>query len=327
MRHTFLKGLMGITLLALFISPAFAAEAKDPIVGDWLLKADFDGRPINAILMIEKDAAGSYTGQWVSFFGIGKLDNFKIEGDKISFSQTNRFRDTERTSNFTGTVKDGKLEGTMSSDNGDMAFAGSKMAVLPVIGVWEFRRERQGQEIVSTLTVSQGADGKIAADWKGGGDQESTWQISDVKYENDKLTFTRKNTNPDRPMEMTYSLTAQGDTISGTTTSQRGEREVEGKRLNADLIGKWDLTLTSDRGERKQLLYVKPDMTVMYGATDAGKLTSEAGKIGFKYDMTFGDQTFTSEFKGQVENGQLTGEMTTSRGTSQVKGTKIAAAK
>jgi hypothetical protein len=322
---TFLKRVLWITLMAGLVVPAMAQQAQDPVVGDWLLKSDFEGRPMSSLLLISKDAAGSYAGLWSGFFGINKVDNLKIEGDKISFSQTSRFREQEMTSLFTGTLKEGKLEGTLSNDNGDIAFKGARMEMPSVIGVWEFRRQRQDQEVVSKLTVGRDAGGVITVNWQGEREQGGSWEISNVKYENEKLTFTRKNTNPERPMEMTYSLAVQGDTLAGTATSQRGERQVEGKRLNSELIGKWELTLTSDRGERKQLLYVLPDMTAMYGSMNAGSVVYQEGKVGFKYEITFGDRTFSNEFKGQLQNGQLTGEMISDRGTQQVKGQKMAA--
>jgi hypothetical protein len=322
---TFLQRVVLITILAGLVVPSLAQQAQDPAVGDWLLKSDVEGRPMNSLLLITKDSAGVYTGLWSGFFGINKVDNLKIEGGKISFSQTNRFREQEMTSSFTGTFKEGKLEGTLSNDNGDIAFKGARMEMPSVIGVWEFRRQRQDQEVVSKLTVSRDTNGIITASWQSEGEQGGSWEISNVKYENEKLTFIRKNTNPERPMEMTYSLAAQGDILAGTATSQRGERQVEGKRLNSELIGKWELTLTSDRGDRKQLLYVLPDMTAMYGSMNAGSVTYQQGKVSFKYEITFGDRTFSNEFKGQLENGQLTGEMSSDRGTQQVKGKKMTA--
>lgn len=322
-QNSIAKGLLiaAVTMLAV---PVFAAEAQDAAAGDWLLKSDFDGRPMNSLLLISKDAGGAYSGKWASFFGISNVDNLKVEGETISFSQTNRFRDQEMTSTFKGTIKNGTLEGMMSNDNGDISFKGTRLDAPSILGVWEFRRERDGQEVVSKLTVSRDKDGNFAADWQSGGQEGRTWEISDVKYADGKLSFTRKSTNAERPMEMKYVLTAQNDTITGTSTSQRGEREVEGKRVANELVGKWELTLTSDRGERKQLLYILPDMTAMYGSVDVGKIDYQDGKVGFKYQMSFGERSFENEFKGQLENGKLTGEMAGSRGTQQVTGQKMA---
>ncbi|MCE5185894.1 MAG: hypothetical protein LLF76_07195 [Planctomycetaceae bacterium] len=327
MRKMMLLKRVGWVLCLLLMTTALAAEPQDPLVGDWLLKSEFDGRPMNSMFLLSKDAGGAYAGQWVSFFGMRLVDNLKVEGEKISFSQTFRFGDQDMTSNFSGTIKDGKMQATMSNDNGDISFEGSKLDMPAIFGVWEFRRQREGQEIVSKLAVGRDKDGKITADWQSGANQQGTWEISDVNYDSGKLTFKRKNTNPDRPMEMTYSLTAQGDAINGTAVSQRGERQVEGKRLNGELVGKWELTMTSDRGERKQLLYVMPDMTALFGGVDVGKIDCKDGSISFKYQMNFGDRAFSNEFKGKIQDGKLTGEMTNSRGTQQVSGQKMQGSK
>ncbi len=323
--NTFLTGAVIISIVSLLVIPALAAEPKDPAAGDWLLNSDFNGRPVYSLLLLSKDKENNYQGSWVSFWGINTVDNLKIEDGKITFTQTNRFRDQEMILTFTGTLKDGKLTGTMSSDEWDSDFEGGRIAPLPpIVGIWEFRRQRQDTEYVSTLTISADKNGKFTADWQS---ERGTWEISDVKYEDEKLTFARKSTDPERQRETTYALTAKDDTISGTMTSSRGERQTEGKRLHSELIGKWELTLTSDFGDRKQLLWVRPDLTALYGSTEVGKITVEDGKVSFDYEMSFGDRSFENAFKGQLETGALTGEMTNSRGTQQVKGKKMTPAK
>jgi len=319
----FFQGILLAFLAVLSVSPVFGAEAQEKIAGDWLMQSDWDGRPITSFLLISKDASGGYSGKWASFFGISTVDDFKIQGDRISFTQTNRFRDQEMTSTFTGTIKDGKIEGLLSSDNADIDFQGKRIDEPSVVGAWEFRMQRREREFVSTLNVSRDEQGQVTAEWSSDGQQAPRWEISDVQYGDGKLTFTRKSTNPDRPMEMKYTLTAQNNTISGTVETPRGERPVEGKRLCSDLIGKWQLTMTSDRGDRTQLLYVKPDLTAYFGSVDVGKVKYEDGAVSFDYQLSFGDRTFESSFSGKLENGQLSGEMTGSRGTQQVKGQKM----
>lgn len=329
-QNRFLTGVIVLSMLSLLLTPAIAAGEKDPVVGNWLLTSDFNGQPVHSLLMISKNDAGSYQGSWVSFWGINPVDDLKIENGKISFSQTNRFRDREMKAAFAGTISDGKLTGTMTSDQRENEMTGSLIKPLPpVVGTWEFRRQRQDREFVSTLTISCDKSGTFSADWKSqrnnaqDNGQNNPWEISNVKYEDGKLSFTRKNTNPDRPFEMTYVLTADNNTISGTTTTPRGEREIEGKRLHGDLIGMWELTMTSDFGQRKQLLWVRPDMTAMFGATDVGTVQDENGQVSFSYELSFGDRSFENAFKGTLQDGTLTGEMSNARGSQQVTGKKM----
>lgn len=339
-QKTLLLNMLVLAMLSLLLTPAMAAEEEpmDSVVGTWLLSSDFNGRSTNSLLLISKDSAGAYQGQWVSFWGISPVKNFKIENGKITFTQTNRFRDQEFTMDFEGTIKDGKLTGTMSSDQFDSDYEGKRIKPFEsIVGTWEFRRQRGDREMVETMTVSRDPEGQFKVDWEGGfgrrpgqgegeGRPQMQSEITDVKYEDGKLSFTRKVTFGENERQTTYALTAKGDTISGTTTSQRGEREMEGTRVGGDLIGMWELTMTSDMGDRKQLLWVKPDMTAWFGSNDVGKITVADGTVSFDYEMAFGDQSFENAFKGKLENGSLTGEMTNSRGTQQVKGKKMPAA-
>lgn len=333
-RNTFLTKLVVFSMVSLLFVPAVAAEEKDPVAGVWLLESDFNGRTVNSMLMISKDN-GSYEGKWVNFWGMNETENLKVEDSKVTFTLTNEFQGQEFTLDFSGTIEDGKMTAAMTSDQWDSEFEGSRMKpVEPIIGTWEFRRRRGDREFVSTLTVSRDDD-KFNVDWQGsrgrrGDDEddedeedEDRWEISDISYENGKLTFTRKRTDSERQRQATYSLTAEDDTITGTMTTSRGERELEGKRLGGDLIGKWELTVTSEMGQRKQLLWIQPDMTAMYGSTDVGKINVEDDMVSFDYEMEFGDRTFENAFKGKLEDGTLTGEITNSRGTQQVKGKKM----
>lgn len=332
-QNSWLTGVLVFAMLSLLLTPAFAAEeTKDPAVGNWLLTSDFNGRPVTSLLLVSKTDAAGYAGSWVNFWGISPVTDLKIQDGKISFTQSNRFRDQEMTFKFDGSITDDKMTGTMTSDQGENAFTGSRIKPLPaVVGTWEFRSQRQEREFVSSLIVSRDKDGQFTADWQSRRDseqdngQDSAWVISDVKYEDEKLSFTRKSTNPERQRETTYTLTAENDTITGTMTSPRGERQLEGKRLGGDLIGMWELTMTSDFGERKQLLWIRRDLTALFGATDVGKVQVEDGQISFSYEMSFGERSFENAFKGKLENGSLTGEMTNSHGTQQVKGKKMPA--
>jgi hypothetical protein len=315
-----------LSMLSLLLTPSLAAEEKDPAVGNWLLTSDFNGRPVNSLLLISKIDSGSYQGNWVNFRGINPVSNLTIQDGKIRFTQSSRFRDREMTVNFTGQITDSKLTGIMTGDQGENELTGSLIKPVPaIVGTWEFRSQRQDREFVSTLVVSQDKDGIFSVDWQSRRDdaQNSEWEISDVKYEDGKLSFTRKSTNPERQRQTTYILIAEDNTISGMMVSTRGEREIEGKRLHDDLVGMWELTMDSDFGQRNQLLWIRPDMTALFGATDVGTVQVNDGQISFVYELSFGQRSFENNFKGRLVNGKLGGEMSNSRGTQQVVGKKL----
>ena len=64
-------------------------------------------------------------------------------------------------------------------------------------------------------------------------------------------------------------------------------------------------------------------MSGMYGATPIEKINLEDSQVSFKIVLEFGDRKFEMDFAGKLEDSKLTGELTTSRGTQKVTGTKV----
>jgi len=107
--------------------------------------------------------------------------------------------------------------------------------------------------------------------------------------------------------------------LTGTVTSQQGERAIEGKRAAASpVVGTWMLTVTSERGERTQRLVVYPDMTALYGATPVEAVTCQDNAVSFKITMSFGDRTFETTFKGTLDGDKLTGQLSSTGQNDQV---------
>ncbi len=159
----------------------------------------------------------------------------------------------------------------------------------------------------------------VAVDWQS---ERVKRQISDVQYERGKLTFKTNSSLDDRQWQSSFEGTFQGDAYSGVVKSDRGETPVEGKRVGAALIGTWNLNVSSERGDRKQRLRVSSDMSGLYGATPIKKVQFEDGKVSFKISLEFGDRTFDLSFQGKLDENNLAGEITTSRGTQKVTGKK-----
>jgi hypothetical protein len=309
---TFLKTAVILSVLVLAVLPVrvIAAEPAKELVGDWRMTGEANGRPMDSILSLTLDKDGKLVGKTINFFGVIELKDIKFEADKLTFTQTMRFRDNESTSNFTGTLKDGKLTGTMSSERGEYNLQGARIQPKPAIaGVWEITTKRTDRETTSTLTIKADKDGKLSGLWKS---QRGEGEVSDVSFKDDKLSFKRKMQSQDQQqVESAYELTVKGDTMTGTSKSPRGEASLTGKRANPPVVGTWELTMTSERGERIQLLTIYPDLSALYGPSELEKIIVEDNKISFKMSRTFGDRTFEMEFKGTLEGDKLTGEMTT----------------
>lgn len=299
-----------------------AGGGRGGLYGDWLVKSEFNGRTMETVLSFSRDQDGNQTGQWIGFMGVSDLKDLKFEDGQISFTREMQGRDGETmTSTFKGRIADGKLTGTVSGGRGDYALEGQRIPRTPrAVGTWEMTLKMQEREIPVTLTITADKEGQLAAQWKS---QRGEMKVSGVQLERNTLTMALKSDNPDRPWEANFEGQLQQDGLSGALKSERGEIPVEGKRLGNALIGTWNLEATSERGTRKQRLVVHPDLSALYGTMPVKKVTLDGDKVSFKITMTFGDRDFEMDFAGKIQDGKLSGEMTTGMGSQKITGTKV----
>ena len=325
-RHAFFNLHLCCSLMVLMVVSAQvqAQSRRGGLFGDWKVKYEVGERQRESILAFSRDQEGNRTGQWISFTGLSDLKDLKYEDGQLSFSRVSRNRDGQaRTSTFTGTIQDGKLSGTLSSDRGESKLEGTPSPRLPrAVGSWEMKFKREDREFTSTLVVKADAEGHLSALLKS---ERGEVEIADVQYERGNLAFKMERKSGERQWEATFEGTIQRetDTLSGVVKSQRGETTVEGKRIGAPLIGTWNLETTSERGSRKSRLKVNSDMSGLYGSIPIKKVDLEGNQVSFDIVLEFGDQTFEMSFEGKVEDSKLTGELTSSRGSQKVTGTKV----
>ncbi|MHC4532454.1 MAG: hypothetical protein ACYS6K_00730 [Planctomycetota bacterium] len=326
-RQTFFKAVLYCTLMVMVILSVQArarssSSSRWRLYGDWQVKINYDGGQFDSILSFSRDREGNLTGNWISFMGLSELKDIKYEEGKISFSRDRRNRDGETsTSNFKGTIEDGKISGTWSSSRGDYKLEGKRAPRIPrAVGSWEMKYKIGDREITSKLVIKLDKEGKPTGQWQS---RRGESKVTDLLYERGKLTFKRTSTYQDRKREYTFEGTVRGDTLSGMIKSERGEVEVEGKLIGGSLIGTWNLEVAYESGSRKQRLRVNPDMSALYGAIPIKKINLEDDRVDFLTVLKFGDQSFEITFEGKIENNKLTGEMTTSRGSQKIKGTKV----
>jgi hypothetical protein len=311
--------------LLAFAGPVAVVCAADDILGPWEMTMDFGGRPSFATLTISKNADGTFAGKW----GSADLSNAKFDGQKLTFTRTVKFGDNEFTMNYAGTLKDGKITGAFSTDNGEFAANGARKKPLsPAVGQWDMQYKIGDRDVTGRLAISQKADGGLEGKWTS---ERGESTISNVKSQDGKLTFDRTSNFNGNEFKSSFEGTVQGDKLTGVFKSERGEIPAAGQRFGAAIIGNWELTVTSDRGTRTSMLMVYPDLTGRFesfgGEIPLKSLKFEGDQLTFAIEMGFGDQTFTMDFKGKVDGKTLKGQMTSSRGTSEVAGKKIEAAK
>jgi hypothetical protein len=302
---------------AVVAAPMWAAE---PISGEWEMASEFNGRQMLSTLTLTQGADGTITGQW----GSSTLSNVKLDGQKLTFVRTMKFGDQEFSMDFAGTLKDGKLTGTVSSDRGEFAVNGAhRPPESPAVGLWDLSYRYGDRDMTARLAVSQKADGALDAKWIS---QRGESAISNVKFADGKLSFTRKIRFNDNEFETTFEGTIANDKLTGTNKSERGEIPVTGRRFGSALIGKWELTSNSDRGPRTNLLTIRGDLTGRYetfGDVPIQDLKLEGNRVSFKIVMSFGDQTRESTFTGTLDGQTLKGQMTSENGTREITGKKL----
>jgi len=327
-RKAFFKAVLYCSLMVLIMLSAQVKaqsyQSRRGLYGDWQVKINYDGGQFDSILSFSRDREGNRTGQWISFMGLSELKDLKYEDGQLSFARVSRNRDGQSTtSNFTGTIQDGKLSGTMSSNRGEYKLQGKPSPRVPrAVGSWEMTLKREDREFTSTLVVKADKEGKLTAQWRS---ERGELEITDVQYERGNLSFKMETKSEDRQWEAAFegTIESQTDTLSGVIKSERGEIKAEGKRIGAPLIGTWNLEATSERGARKQRLRINPDMSGLYGAIPVKKINLEGDQVSFKIVLEFGNQKFEMGFEGKVEASKLTGELISSRGSQKIKGTKV----
>ena len=327
MKHRAFSRIVLCCLLTGFVmlsAQASAQSRRGGLYGDWQIKYQAGERQRDAIISFSRDSEGNRTGQWITFMSLSELKDFKYEDGKLSFTRASRNRDGQTmTSKFTGTIQDGKLTGTLSSDRGEYKVEGEPSPRIPrAVGSWQMTLKREDREFNSTMVVKADKEGKLSAVWQS---ERGTLEIPEVQYERGNLSFKMERKTEERQWQASFEGTIQRetDTLTGTLKSNRGQTEAVGKRAGTALIGTWILESTSERGTRKQRLRVNPDMSGLYGTIPVKNVALEGSKVTFKIVLEFGDQKFEMGFAGKLEDSKLAGEMTSSRGSWKITGTKV----
>jgi len=175
------------------------------------------------------------------------------------------------------------------------------------------------REFTGTLTITADKEGNLSGMWKSSRGES---KVSDLKYEDRKLTFKRVIQRDNGEREMIFEGTFGNNSLEGVFKSDSGEAPTQGSLVGASLIGTWDLDIESERGARKQRLRVNTDMSALYGSTLIKKISLDGDKVSFNYVLEFGDQKYETSFEGKIAESKLTGELKTSRGASKVTGAR-----
>jgi len=298
-----------------------AAQPGRGLIGDWDMKLDLDGFEMASILSFSKDADGKLAAQWISIMGMGDAKDIKQEGKDLSFTLTGRFGDQDYSGDFVGTLQKGTLSGRLSSYDSEIATEGKKLKRMPAIcGSWNMTITMGEREFETVLVIQSDKQNQLKAEW------QSQWgehSISDVQFKDGKLSFSRVSTFENRKWETNYEGTVKTHTLTGAFTAEQGKLPANGKRVGAPLVGKWDLTMESYEGTRKNRLTVLPDLSARFGAMPIKKIGLEDERVKFKLILPYEGTEYEISFAGELKARKLTGKLTSAQGTSDVTGTKL----
>ena len=94
------------------------------------------------------------------------------------------------------------------------------------VGTWNLKLEFRGRQVDVTLTIEKGDD-DYSGTWEGA---RGSTELSDLKYEGNKLTWVRKVERQGQEFSIDYEATIAGDSLEGKMITPRGENTFSGKR-------------------------------------------------------------------------------------------------
>jgi hypothetical protein len=202
-----------------------------------------------------------------------------------------------------------------------------------IAGDWEIKMDFNGQQVTSVLSFSQDKEGKLTGKWI------AFWgvnELNNLKYEENKLSFIQVSRFGDTEITSNFTGAIQRGKLSGTLSNDRGEFEVEGKRLRRMpmVMGSWEMKFKVGEREVTTMLVVKADEAgkpaadwqSQWGEHQITDVTFKKGKLTFQRKSKIQDQEWESTFEGTLKSHKLSGVIKSERGDITAEGTRVGAA-
>ena len=201
-----------------------------------------------------------------------------------------------------------------------------------ITGDWQLKVNYDGREMTSILSLSNDSDGKLK------GELINFWGLSelrDVQKEGKELSFVQVSRYRDQERTTKFSGTIQRGKLSGTFSSDRGEFQVEGARLQRkpQVAGQWETKFKIGDREVTADLIIKVDeqrqLTAEWKSQGGEHVITNVNfkerKLTFDRKSKIQDRQFESSFQGTVKNHVLSGVITSDRGEIAVEGKRVGA--
>lgn len=290
------------------------------IVGQWEAKMTFGPGVTYHDLVIQQGPDGTLSATWNG----GPLERVTFANNKLTFTRRVEFGDREMISDFSGTLKDGKIIGVLAADQWDMEVTAVPAKPLcPALGTWIIGFNVMDRDIEAQLVISAQQDGTLAGQWN---EEMGEHKVSALKFKDGKLTFTRNSSFNDFAFDTTYEGTINGQALAGKLVGEMGEWQANGQRLGGDFVGQWTLETDSQFGSPTRRLVILPDLGVRYqlfdGLNPLKEVKIDGNKLTAVLEIGFGDQTFEMPFEATLTDGILKGVIRSERGDTHFTGKK-----
>jgi len=269
----FFKNFYVLLLFTLLLTPPIHAQtAPDILVGEWTVTMYMGGMEVFASAVFTKIPQGPYQGTWTSNQGVGELTNILLNNDLLTFDRSLIYSGEQLDLSFEGTIKDNLLTGFFYADMGEIEVKATRKAPpANILGEWNFviefaaqRAQTEQSRPPAQITFTQKEDKSYQGKWTGGVGGPQTdpngIPLSNIKLQDNKLTFTRSFTMRERTISMNFEGAVAGDKITGTFKINTPTGEIREITANATrikvnpLVGVWDILMALDIEELPSLL-------------------------------------------------------------------------
>jgi hypothetical protein len=203
-----------------------------------------------------------------------------------------------------------------------------------VVGEWEFKSNFEGRSSEATMTIKKIAEGKYEGTWSA---QFGESTLSDIAFENGKLTFVQTSNFGGREIKTTYEAKVEGGKLTGTGKGRFGESKIDGtsKGEPNTIVGEWQVNVTVPPREIVDKLTITKNTdgilegkwTGQRGESTISNMKLEGNKLTFTRKSKMGEMEFETTYEGIVEGDQIKGKFTSERGDREANATRVSAAK
>lgn len=191
------------------------------LIGKWALTTTSEMGTYTQDLTIFPDM----TARYQFFDGEIPVKDLKLDKDQVTFAIEMGFGDQGFELKFKGKLAGKELNGEFASENGAMKATGKKIeAGGAAVGTWELTSQTQQGTRTSTLTIKEDMTGTYKS-------RDTETAIQDLKVEGDQVSFKIVREFQGNSVTMEFKGKIDGATLTGQFISERGNREVTGKKI------------------------------------------------------------------------------------------------